>query len=209
MKHELLENKSAEGKQDGSHLDKLNVPNAATGKKPVELSDFINENNKLISALSIFTALTAFSNSLPLKPYGYVLSFGFMFLTILLWLELWGKFPKNGAGRLFWFENCLVLVGVAVFLYWLIEFRSIWKYFLYTFLALIILSIIVIPIKRLDLFNRVFHTKPGGKKFLRWAFGILVTFIALSISWGLSLLISPFINKLLDEIKEQLTALTK
>jgi len=87
--------------------------------KSPTLFDFIEENQRLITVLGVFTALTVFSSNLPLKPFGYVLSFMFMSLTVLLWLELWQKFPtKSGSWRLTVFENVLPFTVLAVIAYW-------------------------------------------------------------------------------------------
>ncbi len=41
----------------------------------VSLASFIDANQKLISVLGIFTAISVFASNLPLKPVGYALSF--------------------------------------------------------------------------------------------------------------------------------------
>ena len=190
-------------------LSKSQITEKKIEQKQISLSDFVNENSKLISTLGVFTALSVFSTNLALKPYGYVLSFAFMTLTILLWLELWGKYPaKSGSWRLYWFENILFLTVLAVVLYWLLEFRSIWHKFLQTLLFLIILAIIAYPIKKYNLFNRVFRTQPGKLKFLRYLIGISLGVVVLFASSYLAMLFAPILNILLDQLKEVIAKTT-
>jgi hypothetical protein len=91
----------------------------------VTLHAFIEENHKILSVLGVFTALTVFARGLPLTGMGQVLSFFFLTLTVLLWIEIMTRYPKPASTRLIWFEN---IVTATVFLtagYWLVEYYAI------------------------------------------------------------------------------------
>ncbi|SRR5581483_313252 len=192
-----LKHKSKQTSSKAELIEKKNE------EKQITLTDFVDENSKLISALGVFTALTVFSTNLTLKPYGYALSFAFMTLTVLLWLELWGKYPaRRGSWRLTWFENILFLTVLAVVFYWLLEFRTIWHEFLQSLLFLIILAPIGYLIKKFDLFNRVFHTEPGKLKLFRYLLAILIGLVIMYISYYLANLIAPPLNTVLDQMRE-------
>jgi len=158
----------------------------------ISLSTFIEDNHKIISVLGIFSALTVFSRSLQLKALGDVLSFMFLTLTIIVWFELWGKFPsEETTGRLSWFETILTFTILGLVIYSLLEYRGIWDHLL----MVPILGIIVTPIskllKRYDVFNRLFHTQPGKLKWLRYTFGITLLLVFLAASMMLAGAVAP------------------
>jgi hypothetical protein len=169
--------------------------------KENSLSDFIETNHKLLTILGVFTALTVFSFNLPIKQYGYGLSFILFALTLLVWLEVWSKFPSGpGSFKLIWFENLLSFLILGIFLYWLLDFRGIWKDFLVVFLFVIFMSIFSLIMKKYDVFNRLFNTSPGKRKNLRYFLGLIIIITLFSISWKIAFLISPPVNSCLDSI---------
>ena len=88
--------------------------------KKNRLDEFIESNQKLISVLGVFTALTVFTANLQFKVFGYALSFIFMSITLIIWVELLEKFPKGDAHwRLKIFETLLSFSFLALILYWL------------------------------------------------------------------------------------------
>jgi hypothetical protein len=167
----------------------------------VTLTEFVEQNHRLITVLGVFTALTMFSSNLPLKPFAYVLSFMFMTLTVLLWLELWGKYPSSpGNWTLTWFENILFLAVLAFIAYWLIAFRDIWDKFLAILLFGLILAAFSWLLKKYNIFNRLFRAQPGKLKPLRYLFGIAIGLTVLYLSLQLAYVIAPPINRVLDSL---------
>lgn len=163
------------------------------------MTEFVEENQKLITVLGVFTALTMYSSNLPLKPFAYVLSFLFMTLTVLLWLELWGRYPPSQSNwTLTWFENILSLTLLVFIGYWLIAFRDIWDKFLVTLLFGLILAPFSWLLKKYNVFNRLFRTQPGKLKPLRYLFGIAISLAALFLSLLLAHIIAPLFNRVLD-----------
>lgn len=177
-------------------------------KKAPTLFDFIEENQRLVTVLGVFTALTVFAGSLPLKSVGYVLSFMFMSLTVLLWLELWERFPsKSGSWRLTLFETILPLTVLVVIGYWLLEFRKLWHEFLFLPIFAIILSSFSYVMKKYNLFNRVFHTRADGKKSLRYFVGIAVLLITALASILLARMAAAPLNRFLDSAYAEFTSI--
>jgi hypothetical protein len=173
--------------------------------KRITLTDFIESNHKLLTILGVFTALTVFSVNLTIKPLGYILAFIYFTMTILVWLEIWSKFPAGtGSWRLFWFENIISFLMLFIIAYWLIEYRSIWKYFLMPLLFIIITGIFSVIIKKFNIFNRLFHTKPGKLKFLRYLFGVLIMIVVLFLSIYLVSFFAPPTNTFLDGLRNYL-----
>jgi uncharacterized membrane protein len=186
---------------------KPNEKQTSNGKNT--LSKFIEDNHKLISVLGVFTAITVFSGNMQLRTLGYVLSFIFLLITLIIWTELLEKFPKGTATwRLTAFEDLLAFSFLGILLHWFVAYRDIWHYvmplFLTIVLATILLGLFSHFIKKFDIFNRVFHVKAGGFKFLRY---VLLLTIILLVFWGsmiIAAVITQPINKVLDNIHEQI-----
>ena len=177
-----------------------------TVSKKVTLGEFIETNHKLLSTLGIFTVLAVFSNNLQLKGIGYFLSFLFVAAMVLIWLELWARFPTKGSEKLVWFENIISVATLGVVVYWLVDFRSIWRYYLPMLILLILLWPMSEIMRRFNIFNVVFHTKPGERKTLRYILGLLILMVAFIISGRIAGLLAPPINALLDEIYREALA---
>ncbi len=172
--------------------------------KKVSLVSFIEDNHKLITTLGAFTVLTVFVSNLPLKMLGYLLSFLFLTATVLVWLELWSRFPKPGTNRLIWFENVLS-VAVLIFIgYWVLEFRVVWRPLLTTILMLTFLWLMSLTIKRFNLFEFLFQSPLLRHSVLRYLVGIIVIGIALILAAQLANILAQPINALLDELRRQI-----
>jgi len=92
------------------------TPDPPQPTKPT-LEQFISQNDKLLGAMAVLAGLAAFTKDL--RVVGGYLSFVFIALTLLVWFELLGKFPKHThTGVLFWFENLLSIgiLGLAAYL---------------------------------------------------------------------------------------------
>ncbi|MBK7377916.1 MAG: hypothetical protein IPJ03_02750 [Ignavibacteriales bacterium] len=174
------------------------------------LDNFIESNQKLISVLGIFTALTVFTANLQFKAFGYALSFIFMSITLIIWIEVLEKFPKGNAHwRLKIFETLLSFSFFGLILYWLLSYREIWHQIMFFPLTIILttllISIFTYPIKKYDLFNRFFKTKPGKLKIIRHLLFLIIVIFFFYVSFWLATLISPPVNSLLDQMREEIT----
>lgn len=170
-------------------------------KKP-SLTDYIEENQKLISVLGVFAALSVFSLTFSIKAIGYVLSFVFLTLTVIVWIELWTKFPKKPvSGLLSIFEWLLMVSTFGVCFYWLLAYRDIWEGIMVFVLWIILLSLMSYPISRFKLIDKIFGTKLSKYKIIRILFGLIIVFILLQLSIiGASFLAKP-VNTLLEEMQ--------
>ena len=163
------------------------------------ITDFITQNEKLLTALGIFTALTLFGASLPLKGLGAVISLMFFALALLTAYELWGKFPSDGTGSLAHFENFLMGAIGLMGLYFLIELN----HYLPVAMFFVVFTVITYPtsiyIKKYDTFNRIARTQPGGKRTLRYILATAILLTALGLSLYTSIIITPIIKNFFDE----------
>jgi len=186
-----------------------NVSPPQAGKERNSLTDFINDNQKLISVLGVFTALTVFSANLPFKIMGYALSFIFFAVTLLVWIELLEKFPKGKANwRLRLFENLLSYSVLGIFLYWLLAYREIWQVMLVfpltILLATLFTSILILPIKRVALLQQFFALTPPRVHLLRHVLFFTISVLVLFLSFTISYRIAPPLNHILDEFHDQI-----
>jgi hypothetical protein len=107
------------------------------------LADFLEAHRGLVSALSLFTTLVAFSGNLAWGPeFRAILSGLFLGVTLVLWLEFWRKLSAElrGPGLIYGKEfGALVAAALGVLAFaWLVEFRSLWIEALPLVLALVV-----------------------------------------------------------------------
>src|SRR5438876_206580 len=87
-----------------------------TGGKST-LTEYIDENGKLLSALGLFLGLSVFANNLADKGMARLLSFLLFTLGLLVFLELMRNFRAfNWYGKIYWFRQVLTL-SMFVFIY--------------------------------------------------------------------------------------------
>lgn len=97
------------------NLSSLVIPMPTRGKST--LTEYIEENGKLLSALGLFLGLSVFANNLADKAIARLLSFLLFTLGVLVFFELMRNFRGfNWHGKIFWFREVLTL-SMFVFIY--------------------------------------------------------------------------------------------
>lgn len=182
------------------------IPAKAAQKIPT-LSEFVENNEKLISVLGVFTAVSLFVSGLSVHWFGYMLSFMFMILTVILWLELWSKFPSgSGDWKITTFENILMVAVFTLFAYVLVDFRDLWKS---SYLDLLVFAVIMgtfsSTMKRYDVFNRLFRCQPGERRWLRYLLGSTVLLVVVFVSFVLAHFAALGLNRVLDAMYKSLS----
>jgi len=73
------------------------MPEDSAPKKPKKLTlgEFVETNQRLLSVLGIFAALTVFGGNLPEPLIGQMLSFSCLSITILIAIEVWRRLPMD------------------------------------------------------------------------------------------------------------------
>jgi len=188
--------------------DKTNIENTPTTvKEMLSLSGFLEENHNLVTVLGVFTALTVFAGSIPLPSFRNILSFFFMSLAILVWIELWRKFPKgNYTWRLYWFRNILTFSIISLVSYWFIGYSEMWKGYLLMALSSISLAVFGFLNRKFHVYERLYDAQFIEFKLIR-----KITWIALLAAWfGGSIYfayrISPSIARTLNELHQTMLA---
>ena len=160
---------------------------------------FIEANHRLLTVLGVFTAMTLFALNLPVRAIGGFLGFLFMAITILVWLELWSRFPSGGGQwRFTLFENLLSVSIIVLFFYWFTDFRAIWSQALILLVWVLLMGAVSGLMSRHDWFNRVFHTEPGGRVWLRYTVGITLLLATMVVALVIAALVAPPVNRFLD-----------
>gem|GEM_PF-1947770 len=175
--------------------------------RTVSLSQFVEQNEKLFGVLGVFTAVSVFVGQLRLHWFAYGLSFVFTLLVLILWIELWGKFPSGSGGwKITAFENLLSLAVIGLVAYLFIDYRDIWHQYLFVPIFLLIYSVIVGVVswvtKKYDVFDRLFRTVPRAKAFLRF---MVIGTTGFYVSNRLAVLITPAVNRVLDTLYKALS----
>jgi hypothetical protein len=169
------------------------------------LGKFLEENQRLITVLGVFTALTVFTTNLPLKPIGYLLSFVFLALSLIVWIELLERFPRGEATwKLRVFESLLAYSFMGIFLYWLLAYRELWEkampFALAIIISIILTNVVTYPIRKYDVFDRLLGTKSRVLKFVRHALFWIIIVSVLFVSLLIGFVIAPIINHALDNL---------
>lgn len=119
-------------------------------QKKETLSDFINANDKLLTTMGVFGALTALFTTI---ENGEILSFLSFFIFLVLGWELFSRFPKwrkwrESTIKLFIFRilSVVLVFGVAVYL-------------LYSYLTYFVLSLLEISLICLLVFGEIIIPK--------------------------------------------------
>jgi hypothetical protein len=105
-------------------------PNPATTSiKKISLKDFINDNDKLFTAIGVVGALAALFTTI---KDGQALSFFAFVLLVVLDLELWGAFPKSSKSswnlQIFQIVSQILLISIAIYIW--NDYRSFVKPYL-------------------------------------------------------------------------------
>lgn len=168
------------------------------------LEKYINANHKLLGSLGVFIALTVFFSNIEIKLFAGILSLVSLSCSLIIWLELWGKFPnKEGSGKLMWFENILSIGILTFFVFWMYKISRFYPAALGFIIGFIILWFISIFIKRWNIFDILFRTTAGEKKSLRYFVGWSILFIVYLLSMFIGGYIAPFIDSKFDDLERE------
>ena len=83
------------------------------------LTEFIENNHKLISTVAILATLSSFANNLPNKEVGKILSFCLFTLALLVCVEIHQNLPLVTKGRLYWFSDVFTISVVVFIVAWI------------------------------------------------------------------------------------------
>lgn len=106
------------------------------------------------------------------------------------------------------FESILSFAVLGLVGYWFLEFRGIWHQLLFVPIFGVMLALLSgvfsWVMKKFDIFNRVFHTKPGERKGLRSILGVGVLLVLLFLGLVLARAVSIPLNQFLDSFRQAL-----
>jgi hypothetical protein len=176
-------------------------------KQYESIEDFLKDNNVLLTALGIFLAFIVFTKNLTdSKIIGTALSFLSFGGLILIWFEIWRKFPKKPPFILDFFR-LIFLWGMGLLtLYWLLEFRSLWHAFLFfpmTLLTAFVMGQTFLPLVRKWKFTRkILGIETEKKNVFHKVIRGMAWFIIIFFSLYFGLFLSMGANAILDLIKK-------
>lgn len=162
------------------------------------LWSFIDENQKLITTLGVVTALTFFANNLPIKVFSFALSFMFMALAILVWIEILEALPPaTGENwRLILFKTIISLSIIVIIVFWAIYYL-ITPVITYYILIIIVGGILTIPLN--TIWKSLLRIK---QTLIRVTLGLLLLGFWLFATHFFAALTTSPVNKLLTSTRQ-------
>lgn len=140
------------------------------------LEEFITAHKDLVSVTGVFAALSLFAQTFMGGIFGTTLALMFYSAFVLLWLELWSTFPKDGTRRLAFFENVLTVAVVMTVIYWYAQAYKLspgaFAYAVGLPIGAFILTFVSKVVQKYQFFDRVFGSSAGSST--RYAVGITV-----------------------------------
>jgi hypothetical protein len=131
--------------QSGSMASTASEPPRSSSHVKATLSEFIDDNHKLVTSLAAFVAVTAFSSQLPSNDIKLNMA-GFAFLgAFLLAFELLRQLPSPPRQwRLDAFAYVLVILLFTMGYYWLSQFQNIWAPLVPVVIVLIVFLVLAL-----------------------------------------------------------------
>ncbi len=181
----------------------------ATPGGEVTLTAFVKGNYPLLATIGIFVALTVFSQSIRLKAIGNLLSFLFLSCAVLVMFEIFTQISTaRYSGRLKWFGNILSLAILTAIMYWLLEFRTIWRAFLWLPLAGIPMTLTAWMLTRPKVLRVLAEIVPEKTRIIPpMILSYLVAFGLVVLSAYIGLKLSDPVNDCLDGLRRVLEKL--
>jgi len=176
--------------------------------RQVTLAESIEENHKLLSVLGVFTALTVFTGSSLFTRnavnalIGYLLSFMFMTISILVWIEVWRRFSSLSRPKslqLVLFNITLLGIVVVIVFYWLFSYIG----FLWVIMQLAILvglaAAMLAILLRIPIIRKMFdlaETRQGEGRIKKRLSEITAIGIMVAVVFGAAYLALPILKGL-------------
>ncbi|HEY4951570.1 MAG TPA: hypothetical protein VIH88_14635 [Candidatus Acidoferrales bacterium] len=155
--------------------------------KKATLSEFIDENSKLITSLAAFVALTVFSSQIAKDQTGFGLPAASLLGAILISVELFYKTPPRlREWRLELFELVLLTLPVWMGWYWFSTYRNFWISVLVTFLPVILMFVVAGLLthaldKAYQKAARLLKREVRPERSRHWSAIVFITFLCLLI----------------------------
>lgn len=172
---------------------------AAKPKTTATLSELLADNHTLLEVIGVFTAVSVFIGQLEIRLFAYVLSFLFMILVVILCVELWTRFPRYTTSlKVMVFKGVLTAAVLLLLLDLFVDYRNIWKYFLYLPIFIVIfyavfMGLVAPVLRRTSLYR--------NKTLLRLVAAVIAIILAY-FSMRLAVLVEPGVNQLLDAVNK-------
>lgn len=179
--------------------DHLRDKNSVNKKKT--LSEHIEENQKLITVMGVFTALAIFARNIEIVQIRTMLSFLFISIAILVWIELsLKKYENKPTWRLILFDYAILLSVLFLVGYWLIEYFETWSSLIIIPMYFLFITIFIYLLKKIKVIRNL--NNPETIKFKKTKLTLhYLIFILIII---LSMLITSLIKEpLSDFLKAQ------
>ena len=175
-----------------------NQPGNDSIKKQTTLSEFIEDNHKLITTLGVFTALTIFTKTQTTGQISGLLSFLCLSMALLIWVELWRKIPRPSTFSLQVFEILLSIFVIGLALNYLLEYRRYWPDYLMVLITFVIISGIALVMNRTRILENQFFARRKRFVWFSRLFGLFLIILILWSSYVIASYLTPFTVSIFD-----------
>jgi cell division protein FtsW (lipid II flippase) len=175
----------------------------------LSLREFIELNHNLLSALGIFMALTVFAANIPYEFLRTGLSFVFLAVSVILWIETFFNYNPTLSRRKYsllmrWFNVLMEIATFLLILYWLVAYSIVWKIMLPVVIFAILIALSSLILDRLSYFKKLHYPIDSKhklkKQFLWWVLFFASLFLCLYVA----IIISPTLYKFIDDLSKQI-----
>ncbi len=189
------------------------VHQGQSGERRLCLTEFVEENHKLLTVLGVFTALTVYASNLPYSWPGSGLAFVFMAFSIIILLQLFANLMSVVPTGLLAYCTTLMLAAVwFTLVYWLLAFRGFWREYLTRVLIVLLagigVSLFQKAVAHYGLLDRLFHPTPE-KRQRYWLNLSLASYTLIGVLVVVpSFYLARGVNYVCDELYREMTAPT-
>ncbi len=174
-------------------------------KKIHTIDSYLKDKDKLLTAFGIFMGMTIFTKDVTGNIIGGYLSFFFITLTFLIWIEIWGTFPdKDRSWTLIIFENIINMSTILLFCYWIVEYYHKGKLFIFLWLAGAVASILTKLNDHYGYLDFFKNSKIWKYRLFRYLIGALFIVFYLGVSFAISGLVLGGLEPIIEEVKSDL-----
>lgn len=172
-------------------------PAAPKSVATATLSELLENNQKLIEVIGVFTAISLFTGQLGIRFFAYIITFLFMTLVLVLCVELWTRIPSQSDSlKVMMFKDILTLAVLSLALDFFVDYRDIWRHFLiFPIFAAIFGAVFfgfVVPAVRRSSVRK-------NKRLLGLVAWVIVIGLGY-LSIRLAVLVEPSVNRFLDTL---------
>lgn len=169
----------------------------------IGITDYLTKNQIALTSIAVFAGIGALSSSFQVRWLAGVISFCCLAAMVIIWHELHSRIPSNPDPKLYIFKLVIQWGFYGIALYFFVEFRAFWKFFLSIPLTLLLMYFFAKRIKPILRSSPWLVSRLGigsNKSLLQKSLTDTLYFILTMGSFILALWLSVPLNILMDAL---------